>query len=117
MERLTTRTQGQISECFDCIEHMECYSEIGGCHAFENVLQKLKKYEDLEEQGKLIILPFSVGDTFWELNCVNEPQVYPRTAHSLQHCVYAMQRLGKEAFFSETEAEVAMEKALEEMEK
>ena len=32
-----------------------------------NVLQKLTEYEDLEEQGRLIILPCKVGDTVYAI--------------------------------------------------
>lgn len=33
-------------------------------------LRKLKEYEDLEEQGRLFILPCKVGDTVWQIMVV-----------------------------------------------
>ncbi len=30
--------------------------------------KELKKYEDLEEQGKLLKLPFAAGDTVWDID-------------------------------------------------
>lgn len=73
---------------------------------------KLAHYEDLAEQGRLLELPCKPRDRFWELNNTNDiPHIYPRLAHSLQHCVYVMERLGKTTFLTKEEAE----KALEEM--
>lgn len=34
----------------------------------EAVYRRLKEYEDLEEQGRLIKLPCKIGDTVWEVN-------------------------------------------------
>lgn len=71
-----------------------------------NAIQKLAEYEDLEEQGLLLRLPCKVGNTFWELNENTEPPyAYPRIAHRLQHCVYALERLGKTTFLTQSEAE------------
>lgn len=76
--------------------------------------QYQKGYNDalrgLEEQGLLLRLPCKVGDTFWELNnSLLEPCVYPRVAHSLQHVVYCLERLGKTTFLTKEEAEAALE--------
>ena len=69
-------------------------------------LEELKQYRDLEEQGLLLRLPCKVGDTFWELNeNAEQPYAYPRIAHSLQHCVYALEGLGKTTFLMQSEAE------------
>lgn len=74
----------------------------------------LKHIQDLideEEQGLLLRLPIKVGDTFWELNnCLLEPCIYPRIAHSLQHVAYCMDRLGKITFRTKADAEAALEK-------
>lgn len=75
------------------------------------VLEKLARYEDLEEQGLLLGLPCRVGDTFWEINQTwLNPFIYPRTAHSLQHVVYCMERLGKTTFLTKEEAKEALAK-------
>ena len=64
MGRLTTREQGLVIKCVGCIDEKYCYSEIG-CDAIYDALEKLKEYEDLEEQGRLIRLPCKVGDEFY----------------------------------------------------
>lgn len=68
MERLTTKTQGLVIKCVGCIDEKHCYSDIG-CNAIYDALEKLKEYEDLEEQGRLIILPCKVGDTVYSVEC------------------------------------------------
>ena len=55
-ERLTTRPEGVIIGCVGCTDSEDCYC-ICGCNAVGKVAQKLKYYEDLEESGRLIILP------------------------------------------------------------
>lgn len=66
MERLTTRTQGNVIKCLECEECDYCYSEIG-CDAIDEALEKLKHYEDLEEQGLLMKLPCKVGDDVYKI--------------------------------------------------
>ena len=48
-------------------------------------LRKLKDYEDLEEQGRLIKLPCKVGDTVWD-NDFGRPCAYTITAFSFGEC-------------------------------
>lgn len=48
-------------------------------------LRKLKDYEDLEEQGRLIKLPCKVGDTVWDIDC-GRPCAYTITAFSFGEC-------------------------------
>lgn len=78
MERLTTITQGMIIKCFECEEKPYCHDEtaMGGCEAVEKVLQKLKHYEDLEEQGLLLRTPCKLGDKFYRVNWNNEVEEY-----------------------------------------
>lgn len=79
-----------------------------------HLAEKLFEYEDAEEQGLFLKLPCKAKDRFWELNTANGiPHIYPRVAHSLQHCVYVLERLGKTTFLTKEEAE----QALKEMEK
>ena len=66
---------------------------------------KWELYKNLEEEGRLIVLPCKPGDVFWELNNVNGiPTIYPRYAHTISHCVYVLERLGKTAFLTEEDA-------------
>lgn len=123
MDRLTIR-------CGNCVGAIKP-EDMGT----QGILRKLAEYEDLEEQGLLLRLPapldgvesfsldgketwlrllLNVGDTFWELNnAISEPYIYPRRAHSLQHILYCMDRLGKVTFLTENEAEAALEKIKE----
>ena len=48
-------------------------------------LRKLKDYEDLEEQGRLVKLPCKVGDTVWD-NDFGRPCAYTITAFSFGEC-------------------------------
>ena len=74
-------------------------------------ITRLARYEDLEEQGLLLRLPCKVGDKFWELNSNwHVPCIYPRTAHTLRHVIYCMERLGEVTFLTYEEAEAALEK-------
>ena len=53
---------------------------------YKNLLiEKLGKYEDLEEQGRLIKLPCKVGDTVWD-NDYGRPYAYTITAFSFGEC-------------------------------
>jgi hypothetical protein len=72
----------------------------------------------LEEQGYLLILPLRPGETFWELNNTNDGYyIYPRIAHSLQHCLYVLERLGKITFLNEQDAKNELNKLNKEGEK
>lgn len=72
-------------------------------------LKHIQNLIDAEEQGLLLRLPCKPGDTFWELNNqFAEPTIYPRKAHSISHCVYVLERLGKLCFLTKAEAEKAL---------
>lgn len=53
--------------------------------AMANLRETLKKYEDLEEQGRLLKLPCKVGDTVWDNDC-GRPCAYTITAFSFGEC-------------------------------
>ena len=63
MSRFTKRFDGKVKMvgcAYDCkrCDGMDCtYPAIA--------IEKLCHYEDLEEQGRLIVLPCKVGDTVW----------------------------------------------------
>ena len=68
MERLTERSV--IGNYFypKCFEKCDGNGSSEKCNDFEittSICEKLGKYEDLEEQGKLIKLPCKVGDDVW----------------------------------------------------
>jgi len=64
MDRLTIFT----GECYESINPVDLaldeYSDIN----FEKIVDKLARYEDLEEQGRLIKLPCKVGDVVYRIN-------------------------------------------------
>ena len=53
--------------------------------AMADLRERLKEYEDLEEQGRLVILPCKVGDTVWD-NDYGRPCAYTITAFSFGEC-------------------------------
>ncbi len=61
MSRLTDKND---SACLWCVEDADC---IGTCHLVE-VYEKLRHYEDLEEQGRLIITKYAKGQTVYEVD-------------------------------------------------
>lgn len=70
MERLTKTysdgTQG-ASDGLPCGENSYAYKNL--------LIEKLGKYEDLEEQGRLVKLPCKVGDTVYEIHYTNRQYV------------------------------------------
>lgn len=110
------------------------YSDIN----FERILDKLGKYEDLEEQGRLVKLPCKVGDTLYKiivdkytkcslhdkefsLNCeyceekCDSKAIYvikDFTVFDINEIIFYMKSIGKTVFLTKSEAE----KKLKEME-
>ena len=74
MERLTERDPSWID---DELWESACEPD---CEEIDAVYRKLKEYEDLEEQGRLIKLPCKVGNTVYryveEKGCVLEYTVW-----------------------------------------
>ena len=101
--------------------------------AMANLREKLKDYEDLEEQGRLIKLPCKVGDTVWD-NDYGRPYAHTITAFSFGECEgyidepvttkevvfyytnsngsitggFAESKIGKSVFLSKSEAETKL---------
>lgn len=69
-------------------------------------LRKLKDYEDLEEQGRLIILPCKVGDdVYYILGIPNEtPCVIDKCTFELSD----INKIGKTLFLTKSEAEAKL---------
>ena len=110
MERLTVRRKDGGAYYKHC-NKTACNSNCFECDFELQVLEKLAKYEDLEEQGLLVKLPIKPGDTFWEL-CREHmiPAIYPRKAHTFSHCFYCMDHLGDFTFVTEDAAKEVLEK-------
>lgn len=65
MERLTERELYDSKVCFTKCAHTNCPDKCVFCHIPDEANEKLKEYEDLEEQGLLVKLPCKVGDTIY----------------------------------------------------
>lgn len=65
MERLTqTSNSGEAAFTFDL--YINCLPS--EAKKILNVATKLKEYEDLEEQGRLVKLPCKIGDKVWHIS-------------------------------------------------
>lgn len=128
MERLTESNPSWID---DELWERACEPD---CEEIDAVYRKLKEYEDLEEQGRLIKLPCKVGDTVWD-NDYGRPCAYTITAFSFGECEeyicepvtkketvfyyanssgsitgsFAESEIGKSVFLNKSEAEAKLE--------
>ena len=64
MERLTKRKEDKNIVCFSdhLIEQKNCYFYEDFCY---KVLERLAYFEDLEQDGRLVVLPCKVGDVVY----------------------------------------------------
>lgn len=88
MERLTDKNAvGNYfyPKCFEKCDGLGASSKCDNCEIMTSICEKLGKYEDLEEQGRLIKLPCKVGDTVWDNDC-GRPCAYTITAFSFGEC-------------------------------
>ena len=73
MDRLTEKTEGMLFTSLVDMSHSTCEDECahlqgGDCSTcvIEKALDKLRQFEDAEEQGRLVVLPCAVGDKLYE---------------------------------------------------
>ena len=125
MDRFTTKEnpKAELIGCVYCLEYSNCYSNMS-CDEIYNALSKLRYYEDLEEQGKLMTMPCNIGDTVWfipkyegkVLGMIREDKVQmvgitTRGIHLKlrdHHDHNKMYMLGKTVFLTKEEAEAAL---------
>lgn len=117
MGRLTVRNFENEACCTHggCDAYEDCYE----CPGFQDILAKLAHYEDLEESGRLVVLPCKVGETVyqilqkgsghWEedkyiLDDRGTPKIYERGFHLI-----LLNDIGKTIFLTREEAEAALE--------
>nr|DAW99376.1 MAG TPA: hypothetical protein [Bacteriophage sp.] len=129
MERLTkTYSNGThgASDSLPCGENSYDYKNL--------LIERLGKYEDLEEQGRLVKLPCKVGDTVYcifnrytkctfnneefdecscqgcEYECDSKKENYVQDmrAYSLDWIVTNLKNFGKTVFFTKSEAEAKL---------
>ena len=77
---------GQMNSCPDCND--SCM--YGRCKWQEKVNRKLKEYEDLEEQGKLLKLPCKVGDVLWN---IENGEIESFVVEEFRICTYKIDRI------------------------
>ena len=67
MDRFTAHKieRPELLVCIHCPEYSNCYSNMS-CSEIYNAFSKLRYYENLEEQGKLAVLPCKIGDTVYQ---------------------------------------------------
>ena len=131
MERLTTERYGSLliknndgeyrSPCFGCETINKCHSgKTPLSCGFYTALKQLKEYEDLEEQGKLLKLPCTVGDTAYIVKGdkvlrnyvvqIHIAQVEAQTFFSCYDDCFGIEQIGKTVFLTREEAEAALKK-------
>lgn len=99
----------------------------GNCSQ-RKVWERLKWYEDLEERGRLVVLPCKVGDTVYDvgefINGIPYPEMYElradfigvgiskegRTTFDIDCNDFLYEDFGKTVFLTREEAEAALEK-------
>ena len=88
MERLTDKNADGnyfYPKCFEKCDGLGASRKCDKCKIATSICEKLGKYEDLEEQGRLIKLPCKVGDTVWD-NDFGRPCAYTITSFSFGEC-------------------------------
>lgn len=82
--------------------------------SYEAVYERLRKYEDLEEQGKLLKLPCAVGDTVYTVYSISEDRklIYDFKLDALHLALNAIKReFGKTIFLTREEAKAALKES------
>lgn len=131
MERLTVKWADRVYDTFDPVDVVDNeYSKAN----YNKILTKLGEYEDLEEHGRLVILPCKVGDTVYcifnrytkctfsneefdecscqgcEYECDSKKENYVQDmrAYSLDWIVTNLKKFGKTVFLTKAEAEAKL---------
>lgn len=128
MERLTKKNKCKLSSGEEIVicKHSEndCNDscmKIMPCKWYTKAMEKLKSYEDLGEQGRLIKLPCKAGDTLYRLVpnlyreyveikiaqfVINKNGIYFITNKGVH---WSVNRIGKTVFLTRAEAEAKLE--------
>lgn len=129
LDRLTKRSNETVHENGVCCTHFgsaECNAVYANCADNciweETVWAKLAYYEDLEEQGRLVILPCKVGDTVYfrtyaknatvdlgiQPHEVVAAKAYIVTKGEFTDVGHPLWQFGKTVFLTREEAEAAL---------
>ena len=136
MERLTEKdqySQDYKIQAKNLNSHCVAKDAKGYITYYGQHIDKLAEYENLEERGRLVILPCKVGDTVWD-NDFGRPCAYTITAFSFGECEeyicepvttkevvfyyanssrsitgsFAVSEIGKSVFLNKSEAEAKL---------
>ena len=120
MERLTDKNivgKYFYPKCFEKCDGLGASSKCDNCEIMTSICEKLGKYEDLEEQGRLVILTCKVGDTLYRLVpnlyreyveikiaqfVINKNGIYFMTDKGVS---WSADKIGKTVFLTKSEAE------------
>lgn len=107
MSRLTKRNATLKVSCkenstYDCLLEDDCIT----CDCNNKILEKLAHYEDLEEAGRLIVLPCATDERVWVADGVHEP--WRTTYTSITQIVMDMV-CGRAIGYTKAEATAKME--------
>ena len=121
MERLTDKNivgKYFYPKCFEKCDGLGASSKCDNCEIMTSICEKLGKYEDLEEQGRLVKLPCKIGTevydiTWWDNvqeKVVVKGKAYYRTVHKhkitkLPFTYSDIDDFGKTVFLTKSEAE------------
>lgn len=89
MERLTL--EEEITHIMKVAVQLELDNEKIRSENYK-LLQELKTYEDLEEQGLLVRLPCKVGDTVYRVNAGAKQPIIPMTVSEIHFLCYKNER-------------------------
>ena len=133
MERLTDRNADGnyfYPKCFEKCDGLGASRKCDNCEITTSICEKLGKYEDLEEQGRLIKLPCEVGDIIYRVNAgAKEPVIKMRVLqvnykqlredriiiridamndNDMGESCYLLEDFGKNVFITKSEAEAKL---------
>lgn len=74
--------------------------------AMANLYERLKEYEDLEEEGLLLKLPCKIGERVYEIYRITEDAAWEIDEHKIK--LEDIEKIGKTVFLTQREAEIVL---------
>ena len=133
MERLTDKNADGnyfYPKCFEKCDGLCASRKCDNCEITTSICEKLGKYEDLEEQGRLIKLPCKIGDIIYRVNAgAKEPvikmivlqvnykqlredriiiRIDAMNDNDMGESCYLLEDFGKNVFITKSEAEAKL---------
>ena len=124
MERLTDKNATGnyfYPKCFEKCDGLGASSKCDNCEIMTSVCEKLGKYEDLEEQGRLVKLPCKIGTEVYDITWLDDVQekvvvkgkaynrtVYKHKVTKLPFTYSDIDDFGKTVFLTKSEAEAKL---------